>query len=123
MASVPVALRAVLAVVGVEALALVVGAVGLLLTLVTGTDNPGGVIFLALFALGVVAVLLGSARALVRGRRTGRAPVVTWQLLQVGVAVLLIQAGQWSGWLLLAVSVVVVLLMVSRPVVEHTVPR
>lgn len=122
MAAIPRTLRVVLVVVGVEVLLLVAWAVWSLVALVQGTDAVAGAVFLAVFALAVAAVLAASARALVRGRRTGRSPVVTWQLLQVGVAAALLQAGSWLGWALVVPSVAVVGLMLTRPVVEHTVP-
>lgn len=120
---VPAALTVALALVGLEALLLVAWAAWSVVSLVRGTPNPGGAAFVGVFALGAAAVLVLAGRACARGRRGGRAPVITWQLLQVAVALTLVQAGSPWGWFLLAPAVVVTVLLVSRPVVEHTVPR
>lgn len=120
---VPTALAVALALVGLEALLLLAWAGWSVVTLVRGTTNPGGAAFLGAFALGAAVVLVLAGRACARRRRGGRAPLMTWQLLQAAVAVTLLQAGSAWGWLLLVPAAVVVVLLVSRPVVEHTVPR
>ena len=51
---------------------------------------PAATVFLALFALGVAAVLVLAARGLWAGRRWARSPVMTWQVLLVVMAI---------GWL------------------------
>ncbi|WP_155855380.1 hypothetical protein [Actinotalea ferrariae] len=93
--------------------------------LVTGRQNAVGVVlFLVVFGLAVAAVLVGSARALWEGRRTGRAPVATWQLLQGATALAVLQAtGSPVAWAVLVLSAVVFVLLLTRPVVAHTVPR
>ena len=42
---------------------------------------------LALIFLGIVALLFAAVRALYHGRRWGRGPVVTWQLLVLAIGV------------------------------------
>ncbi len=79
----PPALTALVAGVGVEIAALVVGAVLILVELVRGGSQSFGVsVFLVVFALGVGAVLAASLRGLLRGQRWARSPVATWQILQ-----------------------------------------
>lgn len=85
---------------------------------------PSVVLFLVIFGLAVAAALVGSARALWAGRRTGRAPVATWQLLQGAVALAVLQAtGAPAAWAVLVLSAAVFLLLLTRPVVAHTVDR
>lgn len=116
---------AVVAAALVEALGLVVGAAWGVVQLVRGTEPAVGVgVFLVVFALGVALVLVLSSRALWRGARSGRAPVATWQLLQGATAFAVGQAtGSPVAWIVLAVSVVVFVLLLTRPVVVHTVDR
>lgn len=93
--------------------------------LVTGGPSAVGVVvFLVLFGLAVAAALVASARALWEGRRTGRAPVATWQLLQGATALAFLEAtGSPLAWALLGFSVLVFLLLLTRPVVAYTVDR
>lgn len=119
---VPATLRAVVVIVGAEAVLLTAWAVWSVVNAVRGTTNPGVGAFLAVFAGAIAALLVVALRALLRRRRLGRAPVVGWQLLQGGVAVALLQGGAPLGWVLLVPALLVIGLMVSRPVVEHTVP-
>ncbi len=44
--------------------------------------DVGSTVAMAVFFAGVALLLGGAARALWRGRRWGRGPVLTWQLLQ-----------------------------------------
>lgn len=67
-----------------EALALlVVAAVYLVALAREGTVDIVFALLTAVLALGLAAGLAFSARALWRGSRWGRGPVITWQLLQV----------------------------------------
>ena len=89
-----------------------------------GDGGSGSVgIFLVLFTLGVAAMLVGATRALRCGRRIGRAPVAAWQLLQAATSVAVIQAGVGVAWIPLVVALVVVVLLMTRPVVERTIGR
>lgn len=114
----------VLAVVGLvlaQALVLAVAAVGMLVALVRGSQMPGPVVFLVALAAGVAALLVGAGRALLRGRRWARSPVMTWQILLVVLSVGWIgsEAGPWAvGVLAVAVAVGVGLLL--PPVVAWT---
>lgn len=108
-----------------EAVALVVLAGWGVVQLATGLQTAVGVVvFLVLFALAVAAALVASARALWEGRRTGRAPVATWQLLQGATALAFLQAtASPVAWAVLVLSAVVFVLLLTRPVVAHTVDR
>ncbi|KGM10124.1 hypothetical protein [Cellulomonas carbonis] len=119
----PAGVVAVVAAVCVEALALAAGAVVGLVQVLRGTESAVGVaLFLVVFALAVAAALVASARALWAGRRSGRAPVATWQLLQAATAFAVGRATDTpAAWVVLAVSVGVFVLLLTRPVVAHTV--
>ncbi len=118
----PAALTAVVAGVGIEVLALVVGAVVLLVELFSGGSQSVGVsLFIVVFALGVAALLVAAVRGLLQGRRWARSPVATWQILQGVVAVSSLQVGV-TPWVVVALglAVVVLVLLMLRPVVEAT---
>ncbi|WP_139123099.1 hypothetical protein [Cellulosimicrobium cellulans] len=118
----PAALTALLAGVGLEVVALVVGAVVLLVELFGGGSQSVGVsLFLVVFALGVAALLVAAARGLFQGRRWARSPVATWQILQGVVAVSSLQVGV-TPWVVVAlvVAVAVLVLLMLRPVVDAT---
>ncbi|WP_225753620.1 hypothetical protein [Actinotalea sp. Marseille-Q4924] len=121
----PPSLRVVVVVAVVEAVAIVVLSGWGVVQLVTGQQTAVGVVlFLVLFGLAVAATLVGSARALWEGRRTGRAPVATWQLLQGATALAVLQATSApAAWAVLVLSVVVFVLLLTRPVVAYTVDR
>jgi hypothetical protein len=118
----PPALTALVAGLGLEVVALVVGAVVLLVELFAGGSVAVGVsLFLVVFALGVAAVLVAAARGLLQGRRWARSPVATWQILQAVVAVSSLQVGV-TPWVVVALvlAVVVLVLLMLGPVVEAT---
>lgn len=118
----PAALTALVAGVGVEVVALVAGAVVLLVELFGGGSQSVGVsLFIVVFALGVAALLVAAARGLLQGRRWARSPVATWQILQGVVAVSSLQVGV-TPWVVaaLVVAVVVLVLLMLRPVVDAT---
>ncbi|MFC8922673.1 hypothetical protein [Cellulosimicrobium sp. NPDC057127] len=118
----PPALTALVAGVGLEVVALLVGAVVLLVELFSGGSASLGVsLFLVVFALGVAALLTAAVRALLHGRRWGRSPVATWQILQGVVAVSSLQAGV-TPWVVVALvlAVAVLVLLMLGPVVEAT---
>ena len=68
-----------------EAAALVVGAGAGVVALVRGAQ-AGPVVFLVVLALGAAALLVAAARGLWGGRRWGRGPVLTAQILVVVTA-------------------------------------
>lgn len=122
---VPVFLRALVIGVLVEVIGLVAFAVVLLGELLTGGSSSLGVsLFLVFFLLGVAWVLVVSCRALLAGRRSGRGPVVTWQLFQIVGSVAAIGSGTGvsvpGGWATLTIAVVVGGLLMTPSVVEAT---
>lgn len=124
----PRALVVVSALVLTEAVVLVGVALWSTIGLVTeGSAALGVALFLILACLGVAAALVAAERALRAGRRGGRAPVVTWQLLQAATGLTIGSAASGplgsAAWVALAVALVVVVLMMTRAVVLHTVPR
>jgi hypothetical protein len=109
----------------VEVIGLVAFAVVLLGELVTGGSMSVGVsLFLVLFVLGVVWVLVVSCRALLAGRRSGRGPVVTWQLLQIVGSFAAIGSGTGlsvpGGWVTLLIAAAVGVLLMTPSVVAAT---
>jgi hypothetical protein len=111
----------VAALVAAEALVLVGLAVFLVVeTVVSTAAEPGGAVALAALAL-LFGVGLGvCAYGLFRGLGWSRAPVVTWQLLQAGVAMPLSASERWYiGIPLLAASVVVLGLSLTNRVITH----
>lgn len=85
---------------------------------VTSVGLSAGV---SVLAVATAVLLLAAGRALAQGRRWGRAPVLTWQLLQLGVAVPALQSDRALVPLaLLAASVVVAVGLFLPPVVRHT---
>lgn len=109
----------------VEAVLLVLAAGAVLFELIRGGSGSLAVsAFLVVFFLGVAAVLVTCARALRGGRRGGRAPVAVWQLLQGLVGISLLTSGTtWAllaGVALVVVSLVVLVLLMTRPVVAAT---
>lgn len=122
---VPVFLRALVIGVLVEVMGLVAFAVVLLGELLTGGSSSLGVsLFLVFFLLGVAWVLVVSCRALLAGRRSGRGPVVTWQLFQIVGSVAAIGSGTGvsvpGGWATLTIAVVVGGLLMTPSVVAAT---
>lgn len=122
---VPVFLRALVIGVLIEVIGLVAFAVVLLGELLTGGSSSLGVsLFLVLFLLGVAWVLVVSCRALLAGRRSGRGPVVTWQLFQIVGSVAAIGSGTGvsvpGGWATLVIAVVVGGLLMTPSVVAAT---
>ncbi|MGI5188045.1 hypothetical protein ACQEVI_07860 [Promicromonospora sp. CA-289599] len=122
---VPVFLRALVIGVLIEVIGLVAFAVALLGELLTGGSSSLGVsLFLFFFLLGVAWVLVVSCRALLAGRRSGRGPVVTWQLFQIVGSVAATGSGTGvsvpGGWVALTIAVVVGGLLMTPSVVAAT---
>lgn len=107
----------VAALVGVEAIGLVLGSV----VLAVDGLQP---LRTATLALAAIALVLGVGLAVcawgvAQGATWTRGPVVTWQLLQAGVGMPVSTSSTWwFGVLLLALSVVVGVLMAGRHVVR-----
>lgn len=71
------------------------GAAGLLVVLVLRGSlaaDPGPTAVLVLLAVALAFGLAAASRSLARGGRGGRAPVITWQLLQAATAITLLGA-------------------------------
>ena len=122
---VPPFLRALVIGVLVEVIGLAAFSVVLLGELLTGGSSSVGVsLFLVFFLLGVAWVLVVSCRALLAGRRSGRGPVVTWQLFQIVGSVAAIGSGTGvsvpGGWAALTIAVVVGGLLMTPSVVAAT---
>jgi len=66
----------------IEAVVLVGMAVVFVVDVVRGVPDLLAVLALAVFFVGFALMLAGSVRALWRGQRWGRGPLVTWQVLQ-----------------------------------------
>ena len=73
------------------------------------------IVTLAVVLLGLAVLLVAAARGLWQGKRWGRAPIITWQILLILVA-----ANGWAGWwwataalVVLAVAVIVAVLSPS----------
>lgn len=118
----PAPVRALTALVLLQALALLVLAVVLVVRVLGGSDLVGPVVFMALLAVGV-GLLLGSAgRALLRGHRWGRAPVMTVQILLVVLAVgwLGVEVAPWAVGVLVLAVVTAALLLVPAVVTWTT---
>src|SRR5690625_3094238 len=112
----PVLLVVALVLVGVQVLTLVVLAVGGLGGIVSApAATQINIVTLAVVLLGL-AVLIGAAGwALWQGRRWGRGPVVTWQLLVLAVAFTALGEAEWWASVLPIVIAVVVLVGVLAP--------
>lgn len=122
---VPAFLRALVIGVLVEVIGLVAFAVVLLGELLTGGSMSVGVsLFLVLFLLGVAWVLVVCCRTLLAGRRSGRGPVVTWQLFQIIGSIAAIGSGGGpavaGGWVALVIAVGVGVLLMTPSVVAAT---
>lgn len=83
----PVGLLVAFCFIVLEAAALAALAIGLIADLITGANAAVGTTLpLAVFYLLLAVGLAVAGRALTRGRRAARGPVVTWQLLQAASA-------------------------------------
>lgn len=93
----PAAVLIGVALVLLEACALIVVSGVAVASLVRGdAAPPGAMVFFAAFCLLVAVVLVQASRALLSGRRWARSPVITWQVLLGVMAV---------GWLGVEVTV------------------
>jgi len=123
----PRALTALAVLLGAEAALLWAAVVWLILELLT--DRPASLAgALAILALAVIAASWVSAITVgaLRGRPWIRAAAVTWQLVQVFIAIGCFQglyARPDLGWALLIPSALVVVLLFTRSVLQATSPR
>ena len=103
--------------------ALLIGVAGAYLVSIArgASAAPGTAAGIAGFGALVAAALLGCARALWRGRRWARGPVLTWQVLQGATAVSVLSGAQRPIALaLLAVSLLGAVLLLLPPVIAAT---
>lgn len=108
--AVPAPLAGACLLVVLEAAALVVAAAVLVIDVVRGpVPSVVATLAMALFFVGFAAMLVGAARALWRGRRWGRGPVVTWQVLQAASVLALPGLGRLLVAVVVGASVAVVL--------------
>lgn len=104
----PRLLALAVAVVFAEAAALAVGGGVLVLDVLRGrAEYVGSTLGIALFAWALAALLAGAARALARGRRWGRGPVMTWQVLQGAVGFLQLPGMPWFAAALIGSALLV----------------
>lgn len=82
----PVAVWVVVGLVWAEALAVVGAAVALVAVVIRGTQLVAASVALAVLAVGLAFVLAGAGRALSRGRRWARSPVITVHVLVVAMS-------------------------------------
>ncbi len=118
-------LWAVLIAGGIEALALLAGALLLIVALIGGfTDDTSMAVFVLVFGGGMGLMLAVMLRNLSRGKRWARGPLVTWQLFQIAVAVPLLQGSTpWIGIALLILAAVVLVGMFTPTVLALTTDR
>ncbi|GAA3892598.1 hypothetical protein GCM10022381_37840 [Leifsonia kafniensis] len=120
----PPALRLIIVLLAAEALLLWVAVAWLVLELLTATPSSlgGALVILGIVviaAIGVSAIAAGAAR----GRSWMRSPAVTWQLMQIAVAVGCFQglyARPDLGWALLIPSLLVLVLLFTPRVIDAT---
>ncbi|CAN5218133.1 hypothetical protein BH11ACT4_BH11ACT4_02630 [soil metagenome] len=110
-----------------ESAVLALAAIYLVIEILTASAASvvSAVAFTALVVLAAIWVGLIAANTL-RGRAWIRAAAITWQVLQVVVAVGCLQglfATPLVGWLLIAAAVAVVVLLFTRPVIAATAER
>ncbi|ACQ81072.1 hypothetical protein Bcav_2827 [Beutenbergia cavernae DSM 12333] len=115
LGSLPVPLRVALLLLLVQVAALTAFGVLFVVDLLRGVGEPLSAVGLAIFSLGLAALLGAGARALARGRRWPRGPVVTWQLLLAAVGISQIGANPVLGGavVVLGIATLVLLLVPS----------
>jgi hypothetical protein len=93
----------------VEAGALAAGAVLLVADVLRGgVEQVGTTLAVAGFLAGLGCLLAAAGRALARGRRWGRGPALTWQLLQGAIGVTQVPTSPAVGAALVATAALVV---------------
>jgi hypothetical protein len=105
----------------VEAAALVAGGIAVALDVLAGRARPvGPALATTVFACALAGVLVLAGRALWRGRRWGRGPVITWQVLQAAVGLTQLGASPWLGGTLVALALVVIVGLLVPVSIEAT---
>ena len=115
----PTQRRVTATLVSVEALVLLAAGIFLGVETVVATATQfGGAVALTVLTLAMGAALAVCARAVLHGRRWVKGPVLTWQLVQAGLAMPLSASERWYlGVPLLALCVVVGVLVAGDRVV------
>ncbi|GAB2520609.1 hypothetical protein [Paramicrobacterium agarici] len=112
------------ALIGLEALALVIIVATLVIDLFTlRPDRYDSAIALTVLAAVAAVWMLAVTAAFWRGRQWSRAAALTWQVLQIAVAIGAFQgvfAQPTIGWALLAPALAVIVLLMTRSVIEHS---
>lgn len=107
-----------------EFAALVAASVYLLVELVTQRpDSYASAIAILVLTIAAAVWLFVMATHTLRGRSWIRGAAVTWQVLQIALAIGSFQglfARPDIGWLLIVPSVIVLVLLFTRPVIEAT---
>lgn len=120
----PGGLRIVIVLLCAEALLLWAAVLWFVFELLTATPSSlaGALVILAIVAIAAIGVSVVAGGA-ARGRSWMRSPAVTWQLMQIAVAIGFFQ-GLYSrpdlGWLLLIPSVLVLVLLFTPRVIDAT---
>ena len=112
------------ALVGIEGIGLLAGAVFFFSQLFVqqATSLSGSIVIFVItliIGVGMTAAAFGASRS----KTWVRGPILTWQILQVAVAISFFQGEDfWSmlGWLLLALSLASTGLLFSKPVIDAT---
>lgn len=109
---------------GLEATALVVVVGTLVVDLFTlRPDRYDSAIALTVIAAIAAIWLIAIVFAFWRGRQWSRAAALTWQVLQIAVAIGAFQgifAQPTIGWALLLPAIAVIILLMTRSVIEHS---
>ncbi|MFI7586687.1 hypothetical protein ACIB24_06380 [Spongisporangium articulatum] len=115
-AAVSVALRRVVAaLVVLEALLLLAGVVALALS-----ADSANVVVMIVVGLALAGGLAAAAVGALQGRRWARGPILTWQLVQGGIALSVVFSPTWwVGVPLLAISVVTAVLVAGGRVIAR----
>lgn len=120
----PILLVALSVVLAAEALLASGVTVWLVVELLTATpDSFASAVVILLLAAGLACALWAMVVGLLRGQVWVRGAALTWQLLQIAVAIGCFQgvfAVPSLGWALLVPAVVAILLLMSPPVVAAT---
>lgn len=109
----------------VEVLALVAAAVASVVMILRGSELSGPLVFMAVMALGIGALLVAAARSLWQGgARWARSPVMFWQVLLIVLSLgwMGVDGSLWTV-LVLLLAVVCAVTLVLKPVVAWTLPR
>jgi hypothetical protein len=120
----PILLLALSVILGAEALLATGVTVWLVIELITATpDSFASAVVILLLSAGLACALWAMAVGLLRRQTWVRGAALTWQLLQIAVAIGCFQgvfAVPSLGWALLIPAVVAILLLMSPPVVSAT---